>query len=462
MSELDLNGLAGSLAGEVITPSDGTYDEARQLWNGVTDRRPAVIARCASADDVMAAIGFARVAGLTVAVRGGGHNVAGMASVDEGLVIDLSPMRAVEVDAEAGTVRAQGGATLGDIDAATIVHGLAVPVGVVSETGIAGLTLSGGMGWLRRKYGLSCDNLISAEVVTAAGEVMTASDDEHPDLLWALRGGGGNFGVVTSFEFRAHPVSPEVAFAFALYPAEEAQVVLRSSEAAIASAPEEIAPLAFFGRVPAAEPFPEEAHGKPFVAVAAVHSGAPDVGERELRPFRELGTPLADLSDRIPYTAAQSLLDEEYPIGRRYYWKSIELDSLKDDAIAELGRQAETAPSDLSTIDVWFQGGEMSRLPADATAYGDRNAPILIGVEANWEGEGTDAANIAWARGCIEAMRPFSSGGTYLNFPGFLEEGQQQLRDAFGANYERLARVKAEYDPNNVFRVNQNIAPAPL
>jgi hypothetical protein len=264
---------------------------------------------------------------------------------------------------------------------------------------------------------------------------------------------------VTSFELLAHPAGPDVAFVFTLYPAAEAPKVLRSCEEYLAGAPEDVAPLAFFGRVPAAEPFPEEVHGQPFVAIAAVHPGSPDDGEKTLQSLRELGTPLADLSDRVSYVDVQKLLDEEYPSGRRYYWKSIEIDGLGDEVIGELGRQAEAAPSDLSTVDIWFQGGAMSRVPADATAYGDRSAPYLIGVEANWEG-GDDAVNISWARGCVEAMRPFSSGGTYLNFPGFLEEGQRQIRAAYGGNYDRLAQVKAAYDPDNAFRVNQNIAPA--
>jgi FAD/FMN-containing dehydrogenase len=459
-AELDVRALRGDLTGDVLSPGDAGYEDARRIWNGVFDRRPAAIVRCAGPDDVARAIGFAREHDLPIAVRGGGHNVAGTASVDGGLLVDLSPMRAVEVDAERRTVRVGAGATLGDLDAATQAHGLAVPVGVVSETGVAGLTLSGGIGWLRRKHGLTCDNLISAEVVTADGAVLTASEEDDPDLLWGLRGGGGNFGVVTSFTFRAFPVGPDVALTFVLYPGERAVEILEGIAGYVASASDDVSPLAFLGRVPEGEAFPADAHGKPFAAVACVHPGDPAEGERAMRPLRELGEPIVDLSDAMPYVQVQRLLDEEYPNGRRYYWKSIELTGLSEDAIGRLMASADAAPSALSTIDVWFQGGAMAAVATDATAYGDRSAPILIGVEANWEGDEHDDANVAWARACVEDLRPFSGGGTYLNFPGFLDEREQQVRDAYGANLERLARLKRRYDPDNVFRLNHNIAPA--
>jgi FAD/FMN-containing dehydrogenase len=454
----DRAGWDGS-GGQIIGPDDPGYDDARGVWNGVIDRRPAAIARCADDDDVLAALRFGREAGLTIAVRGGGHNVAGTGTVEGGLVIDLSPMRGVRVDPAGGVAVVQGGATLHDLDAATQEHGLAAPVGIVSETGVAGLTLSGGMGWHRRRHGLSCDNLVSARVVTAAGEIVDASADEHPDLFWGLRGGGGNFGIVTSFTFRVHPVGPDVAVAFVLYPAERGEDVVAGCEAWTAAAPEEVSPLAFYGRVPPVEAFPAELHGRAFAAVGAVHPVAAE-GEDLLRPLRELADPLLDLSDTLPYVAAQSLLDEDYPKGARYYWKSINLRGLGDGALAQLERSAAEAPSGLSTVDVWYQGGAMSRVGAQETAFGDRSSPILIGVEANWEDPADDEVNIAWARGCIADLGPYSAGGTYLNFPGFLEEGEAQLRDAYGANLDRLSRVKATYDPDNVFRVNQNIAPA--
>ena len=457
---LDAAAFRDGFEGAVLTAGDAGYEEARRIWNGVIDRRPAVIARCRGTADVAAAVGFARENDLTVAVRGGGHNVAGMATVDGGLVVDLSALDAVRVDPARRTVRVGGGAMLGGLDAATQAHGLAVPVGVVSETGIGGLSLSGGIGWLRRKHGLTCDNLLAAEVVTADGEVLVADAGQHADLLWALQGGGGNFGVVTSFEFACHPLGPEVAVAFVLYPGERALEVLRKVDRYLAEAPDEVAPLAFFGRVPAAEPFPAEAHGTPYLAVLAPYAGDAEEGERALRPLRELGTPIIDLSDRMPYADAQRLLDEDYPSGRRYYWKSIELAELSDDAIGQLMTSAGQMRSELSTIDVWFQGGAMGRVAPEATAYGDRSAPILIGVEANWEDAATDEENIAWARRCVDDLRPFSEGGVYLNFPGFMEEREEMLRGAFGANYDRLVEVKTRYDPANVFRVNQNIPAA--
>jgi FAD/FMN-containing dehydrogenase len=454
--------LRAVIGGDVVLPDDHGYDEARAVWNGVIDRRPAAIARCRSVDDVVAAIGFGREHGLPIAMRGGGHNVAGTGTVDGGLLVDLGLMNGVEVDVDGRRARVGGGASLGDVDRATQAHGLATSFGVVSETGVAGLTLSGGMGWLRRRHGLSCDNLVSAQVVTADGSVLTASESEHPDLFWGLRGGGGNFGVVTSFEFHLHPVGPQVALVFVMYPGERAAEVLSSVASLVPTLPNDVAPLAFLGRVPAEESFPVALHGAPFAAVAAVHPGDPEEGLEVLAPLRALGDPLADMTETMPYVEAQRLLDGEYPNGRRYYWKAIELDELSTGAIERLMASAADAPSDLSTIDVWFQGGAMSAVPADATAYGDRSSPILIGVEANWEGADTDDANIGWAKQCVEDLRPFSDGGTYLNFPGFLDEQDQQTRDAFGDNLGRLAEVKRAYDPDNVFRVNHNVAPAPL
>lgn len=336
-------------------------------------------------------------------------------------------------------------------------------MGVVSETGIAGLTLGGGLGHLRRKRGLSSDNLLSVDVVTADGGFMRASETENTDLFWGVRGGGGNFGVITSFEYRLYPVGPEVMFCFVFYPGERSREVLRFCEEYMAQAPDEVGPIGVLGRIPRAEIFPEEWHGHPFAAVLAMYAGEADAiaeGERALQPLRELGEPIADFSGRMPYTEAQQVLDEDYPKGHRYYWKSRNLDGLGDLEIDRLIAHAQSAPSDESTIDVWYQGGAMSRVGASETAFGDRSAPILIGVEANWKHPRDDAANVAWARECVSDLSRFSSGGGYLNFPGFLEEGEQQLRDAFGSNYERLASLKREYDPENLFRVNQNIQPA--
>jgi FAD/FMN-containing dehydrogenase len=447
------------LRGELLRPDGTAYDEARKVWNGLIDKHPALIVRCAGVGDVVDSVNFARENDLLVAVRGGGHNVAGNAVCDGGLVIDLSPMKGVRVDPERRTVRAESGATLGDLDRETQVFGLAAPMGVVSETGIAGLTLGGGIGWLRRKHGLSSDNLLSVDVVSADGRFLTASETENADLFWGIRGGGGNFGVVTSFEYRLHPVGPEVMFCFVLYPGERTKEVLSFCQQYVAEDPEEVSPLAMVGRVPAVEMFPERWHGEPMVAVAAMHTGEAEEGERVLRPLRELGGAIADLSARMPYTVAQSLFDEDYPDGWRYYWKSQNISALNDEVIEHLLTHAEAAPSDHSTVDIWYQGGAMSRIQASETAFGDRSAPVWVGVEANWEDAQDDEANIAWVRECVADMRRFSGGGAYLNFAGFFEEGDRLIREAFGENHKRLVDLKNKYDPTNLFRLNQNVKP---
>jgi FAD/FMN-containing dehydrogenase len=452
-------GLQSQLRGEVLQPGDESYDKARKVWNGMIDKKPALIVRCASADDVVAVVSFARENGILLAVRGGGHNVAGTAVADGGLVVDLSPMKGVQVDPERHTVRAEGGVTIGELDEETQKFGLATPMGVVSETGIAGLTLGGGLGWLRRKYGLSSDNLVSVDIVTADGRYLTASETQNPDLFWGIRGGGGNFGVVTSFEYQLYPVGPEVMFCFVVYPGDRAKEVLRFCEEYVAQASDEVSPLGVLGRVPHDELFPEEWHGKPYAAILAMYSGSVEQGERVLQPLRDLGDPIADLSEPMPYTEAQKLLDEDYPEGGRYYWKSVNLNGLGDEEIEHLMAHAETAPSDHSTIDVWYQGGAMNRVEAEETAFGDRSAPYLLGIEGNWEESHEDEANVAWVRGCVSDMQRFSHGGMYLNFPGFLEEGQEMMRDAYGENYERLVALKNEHDPANLFRMNQNIRP---
>jgi FAD/FMN-containing dehydrogenase len=459
LGETGVERFASGLRGELLRPDGTAYDEARKVWNGLIDKYPALIARCAGVGDVVDCVNLARENDLLVAVRGGGHNVAGNAVCDGGLVIDLSPMKGIRVDQKRRTVRVEGGATLGDLDRETQVFGLATPMGVVSETGIAGLTLGGGIGWLRRKYGLSSDNLLSVDLVSADGRFLTASETENADLLWGIRGGGGNFGVVTSFEYCLHPVGPEVMFCFVLYPGERAKEVLNVCQHYVAEAPDEVSPLVMIGRVPAVEMFPERWHGEPMIAVAAMYAGEAAEGERVLRPLRELGGAIADLSARMPYTEAQSLFDEDYPDGWRYYWKSQNISGLNDEVIERLVTHADAAPSEHSTVDVWYQGGAMSRMEASESAFGDRSAPIWIGVEANWEDAQDDEANIAWVRECVADMRRFSGGGAYLNFAGFLEEGDQLIREAFGENHKRLVALKNEYDPTNLFRLNQNIKP---
>lgn len=453
-------GLASSLSGQVVRPGDQDYEDARHPWNGMIDRHPALVARCTSDEDVAAAIRFAQDHGLVTAVHGGGHGVAGQAVCDDGLVVDLTRMRTVEVDPGARTVRAQGGCTLGDLDGATQPYGLAASLGVVSATGIAGLSLSGGMGWLRRKYGLSCDNLVAATVVTADGHTLTVSAHEHPDLFWAIRGGGGNFGVVTSFTFRLHPVGPDVFVLEVFYPVDRATEVLRSCEQYVAGAPHEAGPLGVFGHVPDVEEFPPEAHGQPFLAVLAVHPGEPEEGGRTLGPLREVAQPIRDLSATMPYDQAQRILDDDYPDARRYYWKSVNVPALGDDLIARLTAHTSRAPSADCTVDVWFQGGAMADVGEQETAFANRRSPYLIGIEGNWDEESDSGANIAWVRHVHSDTRTFSAGGTYLNFPGFMEEGETLAHEGYGPNYDRLAAIKARYDPGNFFHLNANVVPA--
>ncbi|NEE01827.1 FAD-binding oxidoreductase [Phytoactinopolyspora halotolerans] len=438
--------------GQVITPDDAGYDDARAVWNGMIDRRPAVIARCTDADDVAAALAHARAHRLPVSVRGGGHNVSGTAVRDGSLVVDLSPMRTVDVDPDRRRVRADGGALLGEVDRATQEHGLAVPFGVYSETGLAGLTLGGGLGWLRRAYGASCDNLVAADLVTASGERVRASETENPGLLWGLRGGGGGLGVVTSFEFRAYPVGPDVTLALVFHPWTDAAAAMRNYHEWSQNAPDDVSSFAIVWHAPAIDDIPAQYHHQPVVTYAAVHSGDPAQAQADLAPLRDFGSPIADLTDVMPYVDAQKLFDEDYPAHvMRYYWTSLYLTGMDDEVIDALRELNEACPSPHSTLDVWQLGGAFSRVGADETALGDRSAPYLLGVEANWEDDADDEANIAWARKVRDTMERFSTGAEYLNFPGFYEAGERTLRRMFGSNYERLAALRRAYDPDGLF-----------
>lgn len=453
----DLEALANQIRGSLIQPEDALYDEARRLWNGMFDKHPAAIVQCVGVGDVIDAVHFARDRNLLVAIRGGAHNVAGLASYDGGFVIDLSQMRAVHVDPTATTVKVEAGAQLGDIDRETQAFGLVVPTGVVSETGIAGLTLNGGVGWLRRKWGMTCDNLISVELVTAEGKWLKASKTDNPDLFWALRGGGGNFGIVTAFEFELHPLGPEVMFCFVMYP--DSKKILQKFGKYAQNEPEEVGLFSFTGMVPADENFPEEAWHKPFFVVAACYAGSADDGERVLQPLREWGTPIVDFSDRMPYAEVQKFLDADYPKGRNYYWKSVYLKEFTDDTIDMLLALNRQAPSHHSTIDIWTMGGTMNQVSSEESPLSPREAPFMIGIEANWDDANNNDLNIAWTRDCVDGLAPFAAPGIYLNFPGFMEDADQMVKTAYGNNFQRLVKVKQKYDPDNFFRLNQNINP---
>jgi len=462
-THLDADALAAlreTARGAVLTPDDPGYDEARSIWNALIDRRPALIVQCSGAADVVDTVNFAREQGLVLSIKAGGHNVAGNAVNDGGIVIDLSQMRGVHVDPDTGTVRVQGGATWGDCDRETQLFGLAVPGGVVSTTGIAGLTLHGGVGHLRRKYGLSIDSLVSVDIVTADGQFRKASATENEDLFWAVRGAGGNFGVVTSFEFQAHPVGPMVFVGAVFYPFEHAPTVLPAWRDFMASAPEEVSSLAICWSVPPHEPFPPELHGTPVVVVAAAHCGPVEEGERVLQPLRELAEPLVDASGPWPWLGLQSGFDAIFPKGELRYWKSRAVTELSQDVIGEIIELAGRRPSPLSDIVVWHHGGAMSRVAEPDTAYGGRDTEWLVTAEASWTEPAQNDDAIAWAREVWDAMERYSTGAVYLNFPGLGEEKEELARAGYGENYGRLTELKAKYDPDNLFRMNINIPPA--
>ncbi len=443
--------------GEVIHPDDQEYDNARQIWNGMIDKHPAIIARCTGVADVVEAVNFARDNELLVAVRGGGHNVAGTALCDGGIVIDLSEMNGIHVDPEDKTVRAGGGATLGDVDRETQVFGLATPLGVVSKTGIAGLTLNGGVGHLRRKHGLACDNLESVEIVTADGDVLRADHEQHEDLFWALRGGGGNLGIVTSFEYRLHEVGPDVFGLFVVYHGDNAVEVLERFREYAESASENASVIPFYLFVPDIEEFPEEAWGEPAVGIIGCYAGAIDDAEAEFRSLRSVTEPIIDFSGRMPYTELQMLLDADYPDGRRYYWKATYVDELTDDLLDFIVRHGEASPSTLSTVDLWNLDGAISTRSRDATAFWHRDKSFMLTFEANWDDPTMDDENVAWVREGIDEVRRLKvASGGYGNFPGFNEDPGRAI---FGENYDRLVEVKNEYDPENLFHSNRYVAP---
>jgi FAD/FMN-containing dehydrogenase len=454
--------LRARLRGAALVPGSDGYDAARKVWNGMIDKHPAVIVRCTGVADVMAAVQFARDQRLVVAVRGGGHNVAGNAVCDDGIVIDLSPMKGIRVDPAARTVRAQGGVTWGELDRETQAFGLATTGGLISTTGIAGLTLGGGIGWLARKHGLVCGNLLSADVITADGRLLVASARQNPELFWAIRGGGGNFGIVTSFEYRLHALGPLVTGGLVLHPAERAGDVLRFYRGYIATAPDALSAFPAFIMVPPLPQVPTALHGTPAIAIAACYAGPPDDGERAVRPLREFGPPAADLLGALPYTTLQSLFDASAPAGGLSYWKSDYLNELSDACIDVLVRHTAALPtlSPLNTVHLYPLGGAVARVGSTKTAFAHRAARYSTILAAEWFDPAQSEANIQWVRELWQAMRPFSTGGVGVNFLGG-DEGAERVRAAYGQNYARLAMLKKRYDPTNFFRLNQNIAPAP-
>ena len=456
-----LDELRMAIRGDVLTPTDPGYGD-KPVYNAMHQSRPALLVRCTGTADVIDAMKFARRHELLVAVRGGGHSVAGHSSCSGGFVIDLTRMRGVDVDPDARIARVQGGALWGDADRETQPCGLVVPGGVVSETGVAGLTLGGGEGWVRRKYGLTIDSLLSARVVCADGSVHTASPTSEADLFWAIRGGGGNFGIATSFEFRAHPLGPIVAFAGVFYPVAEAAAILRRWRDYCSDTPEEVSSMALGITMPAAPTLPPAIHDQACLLVGGVYAGDPQEGMKVMAPLRKLGDPLADISQPMPFQVVQTAFDSFFPMGKlQSYWKAQNLSGLPDDAIDVIAGRATQRPSPLTLVVTFQMGGAINRVGPTDTAYVERTAPWMSSIDGNWEHPADNEANIAWVRESFRRITPYSTGTTYTNFTGQADETSGALAaNAYGANMARLSAIKAKYDPDNFLRLNANIAPA--
>jgi len=447
-----------SLRGELLLSDDTGYDDARSIWNAMIDRRPALIVRCLGVADVVTCVNFAREHGLMLSIKGGGHNISGLAVCDGGLMIDMSRMRGVWVDPTTRTARAQAGCLLGDVDRETQVHGLAAVLGFVSNTGIAGLTLGGGFGYLTRRFGWTSDNLLSMEVIAADGRVLPASDKENRDLFWGLCGGGGNFGVVTGFEYKLLPVGPEVMAGAIAWRAEYAGEVLEMLRNLMEQAPPELVCVAGLRIAPPAPWLSKDIHGKPIVALFVCHTGRLTDGEKLVAPIKAFGTPVGDVVQRRPYVSQQSLLDATQPKGRRYYWKSEYLPTLEPELLTKVIEHAGCIMSPHSAIILFPLDGALNRLPEDHSAVGNRDTAWVLNITASWEKAEDDKTNIEWARAAWRDMRSFSTGGTYVNFLTE-EEGGERIHAAYGNNYERLVEIKTKWDPANLFRINKNILP---
>lgn len=443
--------------GRVLTADDPEYEESRTIWNAMIDRRPGLVARCTGTADVVQAVRFARQHGLLSSVRGGGHNIAGLSVCEGGLMIDMSFLRAVWVDPVNRRARAQAGCTLADVDRETQLHGLAAVLGFVSATGIAGLTVGGGFGYLTRRHGWTCDNVVSMEVVMADGAVLRASADENPDLFWALRGGGGNFAIVTSFEYRLFPVGPEILGGAIAWTGDQAQEVLQAYRAFSAAAPRELTSVAVLRMAPPAPWLPKEVHGKPIVAIFVCHTGKIEEGDALLKTLRAIGQPVADIVTRRPYAQMQSMLDGTQPKGRRYYWKSHYLPGIEQQTIDIAVEHAGRIQSPHSAILLFQIQGALGELPAGHSPVGNRDAAYVLNIAASWEKPGDDGLHMQWARACFEATRPCSTGGTYINFLTE-EEGTDRIEAAYGrANLDKLAALKRQYDPGNFFRHTKRV-----
>jgi len=447
-----------TLRGELIRSVDPGYDDARSIWNAMIERRPALIVRCLGVADVATCVNFAREHGLLLSVKGGGHNISGLAVCDRGLMIDMSRMRGVWVDPTTRTVRAQAGCLLGDVDRETQLHGLAAVLGFISNTGIAGLTLGGGFGYLTRRFGWTSDNLLSMEVIAADGSVVRASEKENRDLFWGLCGGGGNFGVVTGFEYTLYPVGPEVVAGAIAWPAECAGEVLEMLRNLMEQAPPELVCVAGLRIAPPAPWLSKDIHGKPIVALFVCHTGRLTDGEKLVAPIKAFGTPVGDIVQRRPYVSQQSLLDATQPKGRRYYWKSEYLPRLEPALLTKVIEHAGRIMSSHSAIILFPLDGALNRLPEDHSAVGNRDTAWVLNITASWEKAEEDKTNIEWARAAWRDMRSFSTGGTYINFLTE-EESDDRIHAAYRKNYERLVEVKSKWDPLNLFCMNKNIVP---
>lgn len=458
LDDAAVNGLASALKGTLIKQDDPAFDETRAIWNALIDKRPALIVQCATTADIVTTVKFAREHGLLVAVRGAGHNIAGKAVWDDALMIDLSQMKGVRVDADAKRAFVEPGATLADVDAATAAHGLATPTGINSTTGIAGLTLGGGFGWLSRKYGMTVDNLISAEVVTANGEQVTANESENADLFWALRGGSGNFGIVTQFEFQLHAVGPDLLSGLIVLPQSQAKDALKKYAAFTKAMPEELNIWSVLRKAPPLPFLPEDVHGTNVIIFALCYAGDPTEGEKAIAPVREWGDPVGEHVGVQPFAAWQQAFDPLLTPGMRNYWKSHNFTEISDGLIDAVVEAAGKVPSPHCEVFIAALGGATARVAPDAMAYSHRDATYVMNVHGRWETAGEDAAGMAWARSAFDAAAPFATGGVYVNFMPADEE--DRVPAAYGINQARLAEIKKKYDPTNFFSLNQNIKPA--